>query len=471
MIYIDGKWTEGNGRSFSSICPINNKVIWNGNYASNSQVLRAINSAYDAFPNWNERGLDSRLKIIKKFYSLLKINKDKIKDLIRLETGKEDSDSLSEVNASIAKYQNSLNAFHLRTGKSSSPLGNNIQITDHKPHGILNVIGPFNFPFHLPNGHITPALIAGNVVIFKPSEHTPLVSELMVKLWVEAGIPNGVITLLHGSKDEVRRLAKHPKTNGLLFTGGYVAGMSLSKLMASYPHKILALELGGNNPLVVWNTRKLKKASNLIFESAFISSGQRCTCARRLVLQNSKSSRKIIELIKNKSKSLSYRESSKEYFYGPLISKAAVKNFIDFQDLLIKAGGKVILKGKHVKSKGNYVTPSIIDMTGVTKVIDKEIFGPMIQIKFVASFSEAIYQANNTSFGLSAGLISDKQSFFDSFVNEVSAGIINFNTTTTGASGSAPFGGSGMSGNLRPAGFYAADYCAWPVASVINKNL
>ena len=471
MIYINGKWTEGNGSSFNSICPIDNESIWNGNYASNSQVLKAINSAYDAFPDWNKRGLNSRLKIIKRFYSLLEINKDKIKDLIRLETGKESLDSLSEVNASIAKYHNSLNAFHLRTGKSSSPLGNNIQITNHKPHGVLNVIGPFNFPFHLPNGHITPALIAGNVVIFKPSEHTPLVSELMIKLWDDAGIPNGVINLLHGSKDVVRKLAKHSKTNGILFTGGHVAGMSLSKLMASYPHKILALELGGNNPLVVWNTRKLKKASDLIFESAFISSGQRCTCARRLILQDSKSSKKIIQLIKNKSKLLSYKESSREYFYGPLISKAAVKSFIDFQDLLIKAGGKVILKGRHVKSKGNYVTPSIIDMTGVTKVLDKEMFGPMIQIKFVASFSEAIYQANNTSFGLSAGLISDKQSFFDNFVNEVSAGIINYNTTTTGASGSAPFGGSGMSGNLRPAGFYAADYCAWPVASVVNKNL
>ena len=471
MIYINGKWTEGNGSSFNSICPIDNESIWNGSYASNSQVLKAINSAYDAFPDWNKRGLNSRLKIIKRFYSLLEVNKDKIKDLIRLETGKESLDSLSEVNASIAKYHNSLNAFHLRTGKSSSPLGNNIQITNHKPHGVLNVIGPFNFPFHLPNGHITPALIAGNVVIFKPSEHTPLVSELMIKLWDDAGIPNGVINLLHGSKDVVRKLAKHSKTNGILFTGGHVAGMSLSKLMASYPHKILALELGGNNPLVVWNTRKLKKASDLIFESAFISSGQRCTCARRLILQDSKSSKKIIQLIKNKSKLLSYKESSREYFYGPLISKAAVKSFIDFQDLLIKAGGKVILKGKHVKSKGNYVTPSIIDMTGVTKVIDKEMFGPMIQIKFVASFSEAIYQANNTSFGLSAGLISDKQSFFDNFVNEVSAGIINYNTTTTGASGSAPFGGSGMSGNLRPAGFYAADYCAWPVASVVNKNL
>ena len=471
MIYINGKWTEGNGSSFNSICPIDNESIWNGNYASNSQVLKAINSAYDAFPDWNKRGLNSRLKIIKRFYSLLEVNKDKIKDLIRLETGKESSDSLSEVNASIAKYQNSLNAFHLRTGKSSSPLGNNIQITNHKPHGVLNVIGPFNFPFHLPNGHITPALIAGNVVIFKPSEHTPLVSELMIKLWDDAGIPNGVINLLHGSKDVVRKLAKHSKTNGILFTGGHIAGMSLSRLMASYPHKILALELGGNNPLVVWNTRKLKKASDLIFESAFISSGQRCTCARRLILQDSKSSKKIIQLIKNKSKLLSYKESSREYFYGPLISKAAVKSFIDFQDLLIKAGGKVILKGRHVKSKGNYVTPSIIDMTGVTKVIDKEMFGPMIQIKFVASFLEAIYQANNTSFGLSAGLISDKQSFFDNFVNEVSAGIINYNTTTTGASGSAPFGGSGMSGNLRPAGFYAADYCAWPVASVVNKNL
>ena len=471
MIYTNGKWTKGKGTSFSSFCPVDNKLIWDGDYASNSQVLSAISSANAAFPEWNKRGLNSRLKIIKRFYDLLEINKEKIKDLISLETGKEAGDSLSEVGASIAKYQNSINAFHLRTGKASNPLGKNIQVTYHKPHGVLNVIGPFNFPFHLPNGHITPALIAGNVVIFKPSEHTPLVGELMVKLWHEAGIPDGVINLLHGSKEVVRSLAKHPKTNGLLFTGGHIAGMSLSKLMASYPHKILALELGGNNPLVVWNTRKLIKASELIFESAFISTGQRCTCARRLILQDSKSSKKIIELIKKKSKLLSYTESSKNYYYGPLISKAAVKSFIDFQDLLIKAGGKVILKGKHVKSKGNYVTPSIIDMSGVKKLFDKEMFGPMIQIKYVNSFSEAIYEANNTSFGLSAGLISDKKELFDNFVNEVSAGIINFNTTTTGASGSAPFGGSGMSGNLRPAGFYAADYCAWPVASVINENL
>jgi succinylglutamic semialdehyde dehydrogenase len=110
-------------------------------------------------------------------------------------------------------------------------------------------------------------------------------------------------------------------------------------------------------------------------------------------------------------------------------------------------------------------------MSGVKKLFDKEMFGPMIQIKYVNSFKEAIYEANNTSFGLSAGLISDKKGLFNNFVDEVSAGIINFNTTTTGASGSAPFGGSGMSGNLRPAGFYAADYCAWPVASVINENL
>ena len=470
MIYINGKWTEGKSSSFSSISPLDNKLIWDGNYASNSQVLNAINSAHAAFPDWNKRGLDSRLKIIQRFYTLLEINKEKIKDLIKLETGKELGDSLSEVGASIAKYKNSLNAFHERTGKSSSPLGKNTQITNHRPHGVLSVIGPFNFPFHLPNGHITPALIAGNVIIFKPSEHTPLVGELMVQLWNEAGIPNGVINLLHGSKDVVRSLAKHPKTNGLLFTGSHIAGMSLSKLMANYPNKILALELGGNNPLVVWNTKKLIKASELIFESAFISTGQRCTCARRLILSNSKSSKKIVELLKKKSKLLSYKEASKDYFYGPLISKTAVQNFIDFQDSLIKIGGKVILRGRHVKSKGNYVTPSIIDMTGVKKIIDKEMFGPMIQIKFVDTFEEATYEANNTSFGLSAGLISDKKELFNHFINEVSAGIINFNTTTTGASGSAPFGGSGMSGNLRPAGFYAADYCAWPVASVVNDN-
>ena len=133
-------------------------------------------------------------------------------------------------------------------------------------------------------------------------------------------------------------------------------------------------------------------------------------------------------------------------------------------------GGKSIIKGRKVKSKGNYISPSIIDMSNANKSHDNEIFGPMIQIQYVDTFEEAIIAANNTSFGLSAGLISDKNSLFDRFVDEISAGVINFNTTTTGASGAAPFGGSGMSGNLRPAGFYAADYCAWPVSSVINNN-
>ena len=470
MNFINGNWVEGKGKRFSSLNPIDNTCIWEGNFSSNSQMKEAVQSARSAFIEWNKKDLNARLKIIKKFYSLLELNKEKIKDLINQETGKELNDSLSEVGASIAKYQNSLNAFNIRTGKSSSKVGSNKQVTSHKPHGVLSVIGPFNFPFHLPNGHITPALIAGNVVILKPSEHTPMVAELMVKLWEEAGIPNGVISLLHGGKDIVQNLAKHPLTNGVLFTGSYIAGMSLSKIMGNFPNKILALELGGNNPLVVWNTKKLIKASELIFESAFISSGQRCSCARRLILPNNKSSRKIVEILKKKVSKLSYEENSKNYFYGPLISSSAVKNFLDFQDSLIKIGGKSIIKGRKIKSKGNYISPSIIDMSNANKSHDNEIFGPMIQIQYVDTFEEAIIAANNTSFGLSAGLISDKNSLFDRFVDEISAGVINFNTTTTGASGAAPFGGSGMSGNLRPAGFYAADYCAWPVSSVINNN-
>ena len=239
MNFINGNWVEGKGKRFSSLNPIDNTCIWEGNFSSNSQMKEAVQSARSAFIEWNKKDLNARLKIIKKFYSLLELNKEKIKDLINQETGKELNDSLSEVGASIAKYQNSLNAFNIRTGKSSSKVGSNKQVTSHKPHGVLSVIGPFNFPFHLPNGHITPALIAGNVVILKPSEHTPMVAELMVKLWEEAGIPNGVISLLHGGKDIVQNLAKHPLTNGVLFTGSYIAGMSLSKIMGNFPNKIL----------------------------------------------------------------------------------------------------------------------------------------------------------------------------------------------------------------------------------------
>ena len=468
MLYIQNQWSLGKGKLLKSMNPLTGEILWEGNFANATQLNAAMRAAHKSHDEWSAESIQTRIKIIRKFYALLEKNKLTMTKLISDETGKTHADAASEVAATLAKLNNSILAFKKRTGSQKNSIGTMEATLQHSSHGVMSVVGPFNFPLHLPNGHITPALIAGNTIVYKPSESTPMVAEYMMMLWDKAGLPAGVINMIHGGKDIVQGLCKHSINNGLLFTGSYKVGKQINKIMADYPEKILALELGGNNPLVVWSTKKLNAAADLIFESAFISSGQRCTCARRLILPNNKNGKKILAKLKQKIQSLSYADPL-DLYYGPLISPKATEGFLAFQDKLIHLGAKTILKARKVRGSFNLVTPSLINITGMTKSYDEENFGPMLQIFFADTFDEAVAEANNTKYGLAAGLISDNEKLFDGFVRRINAGVINFNSTTTGASGAFPFGGIGRSGNLRPAGFYAADYCAWPKASIIKK--
>lgn len=469
MLYINNQWLAGKGKKLISLNPLTLEELWNDNQASAAQVDQAVNCANNAFELWKNLPFRERILIIKNFYKILSQEKEFLANLISQETGKLLSDSAAEVSAALAKLDNSLKAHKNRTGSTLVISGASRQLVQHFPHGPMAVIGPFNFPLHLPNGHITPALIAGNTIIFKPSELTPLVGEAMVLLWERAGLPKGVINLVQGSQEVGQTLVKNKLVKGVLFTGGIKAGLQIHKVLAGQPNKILALELGGNNPLVVWKTKKISRAVEIILSSAFLSSGQRCTCARRLILQNSRNGLQILEALLKQAKVIASEVKNSKHF-GPLINKKAASQFLEFQDKLKKQGGKVLLKGRLVSRAGSLVTPSIIDMTKSRKIFDEEIFGPLLQVFFVDTFEESVKQANNTEFGLSAGLISDEDRLFDVFRKEINAGIVNFNAPITGASGAAPFGGVGKSGNHRPAGFYASDYCAWPKASVINLS-
>ena len=468
MLYIQNQWSLGKGKLLKSMNPLTGEILWEGNFANATQLNAVMHAAHKSHDEWSAESIQTRIKIIRKFYALLEKNKLTMTKLISDETGKTHADAASEVAATLAKLNNSILAFKKRTGSQKNSIGTMEATLQHSSHGVMSVVGPFNFPLHLPNGHITPALIAGNTIVYKPSESTPMVAEYMMMLWDKAGLPAGVINMIHGGKDIVQGLCKHSLNKGLLFTGSYKVGKQINKIMADYPEKILALELGGNNPLVVWSTKKLNAAADIIFESAFISSGQRCTCARRLILPNNKNGKKILAKLKQKIQSLSYADPL-DLYYGPLISPKATEGFLAFQDKLIHLGAKTILKARKVRGSFNLVTPSLINITGMTKSYDKENFGPMLQVFFADTFDEAVEEANNTKYGLAAGLISDNEKLFDGFVRRINAGVINFNSTTTGASGAFPFGGIGRSGNLRPAGFYAADYCAWPKASIIKK--
>ena len=252
-----------------------------------------------------------------------------------------------------------------------------------------------------------------------------------------------------------------------MFTGSGAAGAHFKRHFADNPHVILALELGGNNPLVVWDAADAEAAAGIVLQSAFITTGQRCSCARRLILPEGSQGDAIVEAIAALADRIVFApwDSDPEPYGGPLISNRAASAALHALQQRIDAGARVIrASGLIAGLSGAFVKPSIIDTTGVD-VPDEEIFAPFLQVRRVPDFESALREANATKYGLSAGLVSDDPANWQRFIHRIRAGVVNFNRPTTGAAGDMPFGGLGQSGNHRPSAYYAADYCAYPVAS------
>jgi succinylglutamic semialdehyde dehydrogenase len=356
-----------------------------------------------------------------------------------------------------------------RAGEKAAEAAGVRQMLRHKPHGVLAVLGPYNFPAHLPNGHIVPALLAGNVIVFKPSEQTPAVAEFMATLWAKAGLPEGVLNLVHGGGDVGRELAG-AEIDGLLFTGSAHVGAALARQFADTPHRILALEMGGNNPLVAWDVTDIDAAAATVVQSAFLSAGQRCTNARRLIV--GPGSDALVEAVLALTDRLIVGAPFDEPqpFMGPVISNAAADGLERGWAQLQAAGGRVLRPLVFARADRPFLSPAVIDMTGHAPS-DDELFGPVLQIVRVPDWDAAIAAANATRFGLAAGLIGGDAARFDDFWARSRAGIVNWNRPTNGASSAAPFGGIGASGNHRPSACYAADYCAFPVATLAADTL
>ena len=467
--FINGQWIEGSGHDINSIDPAKNVVIWSAKSASSAQVNEAVVAARNAFPAWSLMTVDERLEIIKKFAELLGEHKTELAKIIAKETGKPEWETATEVGAMIGKIAISEKAYHERTGtvENAMPLGQ--AIIRHKPHGVVAVFGPYNFPGHLPNGHIVPALIAGNTVVFKPSDLTPMVAEFIVQLWEKAGLPNGVLNLIQGQVETGKALASHANIDGLFFTGSSRTGKIIHEQFAGHPGKILALEMGGNNPLIVKDVADIDAAVHDIVQSAFVTSGQRCTCARRLFIQDNAQGdvllARLLEVTKNIQ--VGHYDAEEQPFMGAMISSAAAAGMLSAQQQLLSLGATSLVALEHTEKDTGFVTPGIIDVTAIANDMpDEEHFGPLLKVIRYTDFDQAIAHANNTSFGLSAGLLSDSKADYDYFLARIRAGIVNWNRPITGASSAAPFGGIGESGNHRASAYYAADYCAYPVASV-----
>ncbi|PJD95411.1 MAG: succinylglutamate-semialdehyde dehydrogenase [Parachlamydia sp.] len=470
---IQNVWEKGSGPLFESFNPATGISLWKGNSAGPDDVDKACEAASKAFETWSTHPINERIEYLYSFRDELEDEKNNLALLISQETGKPLWESKGEVESMIAKIAISISAYQARCPNVTLPKAAQVIKTFHKPHGVAVVLGPFNFPGHLPNGHIIPALLAGNTVIFKPSELTPATGEAIMTIWQKSGLPKGVLNLLQGGKETGSLLAEHAKINALFFTGSWETGKWLSEKFAPHPEKILALEMGGNNPLIIDTIQDIRAAAYLTIQSAFITAGQRCSCARRLiVLQGSAGDAFITELLDMTAKiQIGAYDSSPEPFMGPVINGKAAEKLLQKQDALIQLGGKPLLLMKQINPALPFLTPGIIDIADIDRVPDEEIFGPLLLITRAKNLHEAIAKANQTAYGLCAGIFSDVPEHFDVFYQGVRAGIINWNTPTTGASSAAPFGGIGRSGNHRPSAYYAADYCSYPVASTESYPL
>ena len=467
-LYIDGAWRAGGGELFSSHDPASGDKVWEGRAADADDVSEAMAAARLGFPAWSRRPVEERIGVVRAFAKTLETRKEQLAKAISREMGKALWDARGEVQAMIGKVDISIRAQAERAGAREESAAFGAMTLSHHAHGVLAVFGPFNFPGHLPNGHIVPALLAGNCVLFKPSELTPGVGALMVEAWEAAGLPAGVLALLQGARETGAALLDAAGLNGVLFTGSAQTGALIHRKFAGRPDMLLALELGGNNPLIVWPPVDAKAAANLIAHSAFATSGQRCSCARRLIVPEGADGDAILNALAEVAEKIRVGGAgdTHEPFMGPRVTAHAADRAVKVEQGLIALGGKPVVP---LKRDGAFVHPGVIDVTGLS-VPDEELFGPVLQVYRVSDFDHALDVANATRFGLAGGLISDNAALWARVKNELRAGILNWNRPTTGASSAMPFGGPGLSGSLRPSAYYAADYVAYPVATQLSEK-
>jgi succinylglutamic semialdehyde dehydrogenase len=469
-ILVGGRWVAGEGQELLATDPSSGQVNWRGRGASAAQVGAAVEAAKSAFTSWADTALDRRIELLNALAEQYRRGRQEIAETICRETGKPLWEAHGEVESMVAKVAISIEAYRQRCAEQWRELSGASGVTRFRPHGALAVLGPFNMPGHLPNGHIVPALLAGNTVVFKPSEQTPMVGQRMAEAFEAAGFAPGVVNLVQGGRDVGAALAGDAKLSGVLFTGSTAGGRAISRLLADHPEKIVALEMGGNNPLIVHEVEDVKAAACLVIQSAYVTAGQRCSCARRLIVCRGDELIGHVVAFIGKLR-IGLWTDQPPPFMGTVISEHAADELLAAQARLREAGGKVINEMTRSARSAALLSPGLIDVTDVADRPDVEIFGPLLQVIRVSDFAAAMAEANRTAFGLSAGLISDRVENYQQFVQRVRAGVVHWNRPLTGASSQLPFGGIGISGNHRPGGYLAADYAAYPLACLESPKV
>lgn len=461
-----------NVQKLESINPTTEEVIWTGEISDEIELLEVVRKSKQSQLSWEQIGLDIRKEIIRNFAALVKENSEEAATIIAEESGKPIWEARTEVNSLVNKVQAVFDAYDERAYEKKREVNGRISVTRYRPHGVMVVLGPYNFPMSMPNSHVMPALLAGNAVVFKPSERVPKSAEYYVDLWHKAGVPNEVLQIVYGDKFTGQFLITNSDVNGVLFIGSRQAGAEIQKAIVEDNDKICALEMGGNSPLVIWDYEDVRMAVHIAIQSAYITSGQRCSSARRLIVNKDV----VSEFIPMLKKAIENIVIGKQFdtepvpFMGPLIDQSAVRTFLAEYNEMVALGAKVIVPVEQLTNLGrNFISPGLIDVTEIT-VKDTENFGPLLQLTIVDGLENAITVANETAFGLAAGIVTKNREIYEQFYKSTKAGIINWNQPLTGATTVAPFGGVKASGNYRPAGYHSVDYCSYACASIEDEN-
>jgi succinylglutamic semialdehyde dehydrogenase len=477
--YINGEWLEIKENSADGLiqrqCPAETDLILWKLPLSYSDVDRALEAAQMGFKIWKKTPLQERIDRLQAFKQAVAKRKDLIAEAIAWEMGKPLWEAKTEAAALMAKVDVTINDSlpRIQNKTYKNILGDADGHVFYKPLGPCSVIGPFNFPCHLANGQIVNALIAGNSIIFKPSEKTAYSGQLLIECFAEANFPKGVINLIQGDGEVARRLVKDKSIRGVFFTGSQEVGLKILKETYADVGKLVALELGGKNFSVLMDDINIQDTMLELIKACFLTTGQRCI-STAIVPIHRKIAEPFIEQFHQLSKKIIVDHPVKyvqEPFMGPLVDNKALESYLLFMGMAKREGITEIMRGKQIerKYKGHYVSPSIHFCEKFTKdshFLESEIFGPNVTFVPFDTLEEAIKISNSTAYGLAFSIFSNNKSNYDYCVENMDCGQVNWNRSTVGASSKLPFGGVKQSGNYRPAAVAMIDSCVYQMASL-----
>lgn len=459
--FIGGEWVNSaSGETFESINPATEEVLAIAQKGNATDIDKAVESAKKAYTEWRLMPAPRRGEILYEVARILAERKEDLARLMTQEMGKILAETRGDVQEAIdMAYYMGGEGRRMQGYTAPVEMPNKFGMALRDSVGVVGLITPWNFPVAVPSWKMLPALVAGNCVVWKPSEDTPAISAAFVQVFADAGLPAGVLNLVTGVGDAGAALAIHPNVRVISFTGSTTTGLNVYTKAAAVGKKV-TLEMGGKNAIIVMDDANLSLAVDAINWSAFGTTGQRCTATSRLIVQKGIKS-KLIEALAEKAKMIKVGYGIQpDVQMGPLVNLKALNKVASYMDVAKTDGARILVGGGRAEmDKGFFFLPTILD--GVKqgmRVEQEEIFGPVLSVVEVGSLEEAIHVNNSTAYGLSSSIFTENVNAAFRAIRDLTTGIVYINHGTTGAEIQFPFGGTRGTGNgMREAGSSALD--------------